>query len=125
MPKCPICDSQSVNKNKYGFECLKCNFQNNKEYLNEKIKKGEIEVVFVEAPKKVKKKQPKKEMTKEDWIKKINEEIDKAEKEFEEMSHDSGEITAEDLGKFAKKNMTKFKHIRDFVKRLGELDKQE
>jgi uncharacterized Fe-S cluster-containing protein len=113
MPKCPVCGSQRINKNEYGFECLRCFYQNNKEFLNDRIKSGEIKVEFAEKPK-TKKKKP----SEGNWLKKVREEIDKAEEDWKKVYFDVGETSEDDLKKLTGRMITKFKRIRNYIERF-------
>lgn len=121
--KCPICDSQRTNKNEYGFECLKCGYMNNKEFINEKIKKGEIKVEFIKKPKK--KKKVKKKESEESLAVKIKKEVDKAEQDWRNVYHDAGEISEADLSKLIRRMTTKFKQIKKYAEMIEEKDRED
>ena len=123
MKKCPVCGSERTNKNEYGFECLKCGYLNNTEFINEKVKSGEIKLEFVERPKK--KKKAKKKETEESLAVKIKKEVDKAEQDWRNVYHDAGEITEEDLSKLIRRMTTKFRQIKKYAEMIEEKDGED
>ena len=109
---CPVCQSKNTNRNEYGFECLRCGFNNNKEYINEKIAKKEIIVEFkkpVKKPKKEKRKKP------ENSVRKIMREADNGINDYENFYFDSGGDDVKEMKNLLKRLVTKLRRISDFA----------